>query len=69
MRYFILLLPLVFLAASAAGCGSKIPAGSNPPPGVIKNPVRPDAEAIKRRKQMLIQPQNGGNPSRLEGKH
>lgn len=56
MRLFIYLMLLLLLTASAAGCGSKAPAGSNPPPGVIKNPVRPDPQAIKSRKQMLIQP-------------
>jgi predicted small lipoprotein YifL len=68
MRLFIYLMLLLPLIASAAGCGSKAPADSDLPPGVIKNPVRPDPDAIKRRKQMLIQPQNGGNPSRLESK-
>jgi hypothetical protein len=68
MRLFISLLPLVFLAASAAGCGSKIPADSNPPPGVIKNLVRPDPDAIKKRKLTLIAPQTAGDPSRFEGK-
>lgn len=69
MRLFIALMPVLFLAASAAGCGSKIPADSNLPPGVIKNPVCPDPEAIKKRKQMLIDPSKQGGPSRLGGKH
>lgn len=68
MRPFLYLLFLLFLAASAAGCGSKAPAGPNPPPGVIENPVRPNPDAIKQRKLMLIEPHKSGAPSRFEGK-
>jgi predicted small lipoprotein YifL len=56
MRPFIHLLFLLFLAASAAGCGSKSPAKADLPPGTIENPVRPDPAAIQNRKQMLIDP-------------
>lgn len=68
MRPFVLLLPLLFLAASAAGCGSKIPADSVPPPGVIENPVRPTPEAMQRRKQLLIDPRRRSTPVRFDGK-
>ncbi len=68
MRPFLFLLPLLLWVASAAGCGSKVPAGSHPPPGMIENPVRPDPEAIQRRKQMLIDPRNRVVPIRSEGK-
>lgn len=65
MRPFVLLLPVLLLAASAAGCGSKVP---NPPPGLIVNPVRPDPDAIQRRKQMLIDPRRPSAPNPFEGK-
>jgi predicted small lipoprotein YifL len=68
MRLFLLLMPLLLLAASATGCGSKSPAASDPPPGVIANPNRPDVEAIKKRKQMLIDPRKGGAPAPSDGK-
>jgi hypothetical protein len=68
MRLFIYLMLLLLLTASAAGCGSKAPADSNPPPGVIKNPIRPNPEIIRKRKLMLIDPQMGGNPPRFENK-
>jgi hypothetical protein len=55
MRPFIHLMPVLFLAASAVGCSSKLPADSVPPPGVIKNPHNPDPGAIQIRKQMLIE--------------
>lgn len=68
MRLVFLLLPLLLSIASAAGCGSKSPADSNPPPGVIKNPVRPDPEAIRQRKLRLIDPRKADAPARFEGK-
>ncbi len=68
MRLFFRLMPLLLLAASATGCGSNSPAASHPPPGVIENPHRPDAEAIQKRKQMLIDPRKGGAPSPSDGK-
>jgi predicted small lipoprotein YifL len=69
MRLFIIyLMLLLLLTASAAGCGSKAPADSNPPPGVIKNPVRPDPEIIRKRKLMLIDLHKGRAPSRINGK-
>lgn len=68
MRPYLFLLPLLLLAASAAGCGSKVPAGSHPPPGVIENPIRPDPEAIQKRKQMLIDPRSRGVPIRSGSK-
>jgi len=68
MRLFFYLVPFLLLATGAAGCGSKVPADSNPPPGVFKNPISPDPEAIKRRKGMLIDPQKKVAPSQIEGK-
>lgn len=68
MRLFLHMTLLVLSAASAAGCGSKSPANSFPPPGVIKNPHNPDPRAIKTRKQMLIDPRKGGSPARFDGK-
>ena len=68
MRPFLYVLPLLLWVVSATGCGSKAPAGSNPPPGVIENPVRPDPEAIKMRKPLLIEPHNPAAPSRIQGK-
>jgi hypothetical protein len=68
MRPFLFLMPLLLWAASTTGCGSKVPAGSHPPLGVIENPVRPDPEAIQQRKRMLIAPRNRVVPTRSEGK-
>ena len=68
MLHFLQLLLLLFLAASVMGCASKSPADSEPPPGVIHNPNRPDPDTIKHRKQILIDPRMGGNSSRSEGK-
>lgn len=68
MRRFFHLVPFLLLAAGAAGCGSKAPADSNPPPGVFKNPVRPDREAIRERKLRLIDPRRRDGSSAIEGK-
>lgn len=68
MRLFIRLAPFLLLAAAAAGCSWTSPAGPHPPPGVIENPARPDPEAIKRRKLMLIEPGNRAVPTRFEDK-
>lgn len=68
MRPFLILMPLLLWAASTTGCGSKVPAGSHPPPGVIENPVRPNPGAIQQRKRMMIDPRPGGARPRLEGK-
>jgi hypothetical protein len=65
MRLFLPLLPFLLLAVAAVGCGSKSPAESDLPPGVHVNPNRPDPEAIKKRKQRLLEPQMGGAPSRF----
>ena len=67
MRLFLPLTSLLLLVASVTGCDSKSPADSNPPPGVIENPNRPDPEAIKRRKPMLIDPRKEGAPTRSDG--
>jgi ABC-type glycerol-3-phosphate transport system substrate-binding protein len=69
MRIFMLLMALLLLAAGAAGCASKAPADSDLPTGVIRNPVRPDPEAIKKRKLMLIAPQQADAPPPSEGNH
>ncbi|HEY7326357.1 MAG TPA: hypothetical protein VH592_01865 [Gemmataceae bacterium] len=68
MRRLIHLIPLLVLTASTAGCGSQVPADSSPPPGVVKNPVHPDPQAIQRRKLIAIDPQKGDAPSRIDGK-
>ena len=68
MRLFLHVMPFLLLASSAIGCASKSPADSNPPPGVIPNPNRPDPDAIKSRKQILIDPRNSAPPSRSDGK-
>lgn len=56
MRCLLYLLALLLLAANMTGCASKSPANANTPPGVTANPNRPDPEAIKSRKPMLIDP-------------
>lgn len=68
MRPFLILIPLLLWAVSTTGCGSKVPAGSQPPPGVIENRVRPNPEAIQQRKRMLIDPRNRVVPTRSDGK-
>jgi hypothetical protein len=65
MRLVLLLVPFLLLAAGAAGCASKSPAESDLPPGVSANPNPPDPEAIRRRKQTLLEPPLGGAPSRF----
>lgn len=56
MRCLLYLLPFLLLAANGTGCASKSPANANPPPGVTTNPNRPNPQAIKNRKPMLIDP-------------
>jgi hypothetical protein len=68
MRLFLTLTPLLLLAASAVGCGSRSGAKPNPPPDVIENPNRPDPGAIQRRKRVLIDPPAGVPRARSEGK-
>jgi|GEM_PF-5448177 len=68
MRCFLSLILLWLLAASMTGCGSQSSADPNPPPGVTKNPVCPDPEAIQKRKLRLINPQKGKIPPRLGSK-
>ena len=68
MRLLLILVPILLLAASTAGCGSKAPTGSHFPAGVIENPVCPDPEAIKSRKRNLIDPRPEAAPSRSEDK-
>lgn len=68
MLLFLRLMLLLFLASGVTGCASKSPADSEPPPGVIHNPNRPNPEAIRHRKQILIDPRMGGTPSRSEDK-
>jgi hypothetical protein len=64
MYVFLRLMAFLLLAAGAAGCGSKSSAESDPPPGVRANPNRPDPEAIRRRKQMLLDSTREDAPSR-----
>jgi hypothetical protein len=68
MRRVLYWILLLLLAANAPGCGWQSPGDSAPPPGVIKNPHRPDPESIKTRKQMLIHQRKGSGPSRFVGR-
>lgn len=68
MLRFLQLLLFLLLVAGETGCASKSPADSEPPPGVVHNPNCPDAETIRHRKQILIDPRMGGNSSHSEGK-
>jgi hypothetical protein len=67
VRLSLPVMALLLLAAGVTGCGTKSPAGPNPPPGVVANPSRPDPEAIKRRKPMLTDVQKGGAPATRRG--
>lgn len=68
MRRFLLVMALLVPAVSATGCGSKSPADFKPA-GVVENPNRPNPEAIKMRKPMLVDPRKGGVPLNSRGKH